>query len=109
MNWKSNHFHERAHCDWRIRVRQQHTMHSGSEHLLEHPRVCANCRFINSINRDIDNNSGNAMTAFRRAAGYQSLHVLSETFDVIWRMLHVVADVVRIGLSIFLPLLETTF
>jgi len=48
------------------------------------------------------------MAASGRTTGCQSLHVVGKTFDVIWCMFHVAADVVRIGLSISLPLLETT-
>src|SRR5262245_24452046 len=108
VNRNANSFHERAHCAWRIRVSQEHAMHARSEHLLEHPRVGTHCGFVYSINRHIDNNCGSAMTAFGRTTGCQSLHILGETFDVIWCMFHVIADVVRIGLSIFLSLLEIT-
>src|SRR5262245_48373023 len=66
------------------------------------------CGFVYSINRHIDNNSGSAMAAFSRTTGCQPLHILGEAFDVIWCMFHVIADVVRIGLSVFLSLLETT-
>src|SRR5215813_5880260 len=36
----------------------------------------------------------------------EPLHILGEAFDVVWRVFHVVADVVGIDLSIFLPLLK---
>src|SRR5262249_9998549 len=87
---------------------QEHAIPSGSKHLLEHPCVCSHGCFIYSIDRHIDNNCGSSMTAFGRTAGRQSLHILGETFDVIWSMFHVIADVIGIRLSVFLPLLEIT-
>jgi hypothetical protein len=47
------------------------------------------------------------VAAFRRAAGRQALHVVREPLDVVGRVLHVIADVIGIGLSVFLSLLKT--
>src|SRR5262249_8995856 len=43
-----------------------------------------------------------------RTTGCQSLHIIGETLDVVWCMFHVIADIVRVSLSVSLPLLETT-
>src|SRR5678816_2719842 len=83
-------------------------MHAGGEHLLKHPRVRTHGGFVYSIDGYVDDDSRSQMSAFRRTTGHQSLHVLREAFDVVRRMLHVIADVVRIGLSVLLALLETT-
>src|SRR2546425_569503 len=107
VNGKSNRFYESSHRACCIRMRQNYAMYTGSEHLREHPRIRVNGCLVCAINRHIDNDRGRAMTAFGRTTGSKSLHVLGKTLDVIRRMFHVIADVVRIGLSVFLPLLET--
>src|SRR6516225_689140 len=81
-------------------------MHSGSEHLLKHPRICMHCRFIDAIDRYIDNDRGGTVAALSRTTGCNPLHVLGKTLDVIRRMFHVVADVIGIRLRVFLSLLE---
>ena len=48
------------------------------------------------------------MSALGRTARHQPLHVFGQAFDVERRVLHVVADVVGIGLGVFLALLETS-
>ena len=78
-----------------------------SEHLCKHPRIRMHGRFVRAIHGHIDNDSRRAVAALGRTTRRESLHVLGKTFDVIRRMFHVIADVVGIGLCVFLSLFET--
>src|SRR5262249_21826369 len=108
VNWKANGFDERAHCAWCVRMSQKYAMHTSSEHLRKHPRVRTHRCFIRAINRHIDDDGGHAMAALGRPTSREPLHILCESFDVVWRVFHVIADVVGIDLSVFLPLLKAT-
>ncbi len=102
-------FDKRSHRARRIGVRQKNAVNAGSQHLLKHPGVGANRGLVGAIHRNVHDHRRRAMPALGRPAGDQAAHVLGQAFDVERRVLHVVADVVGVGLRVFLALLEAAF
>ena len=96
-------------CAYRARIvgmRQQHSVHTRRQHLIEHPRVCANRSLVEAVHRHIHDDCRGAMATFRRPALYQALHVFRESLDIERRVFHVVADVIGERLRVFDALFE---
>ena len=106
VNRQPRHLDECADGTGRVRVRQQDAVDAGRQHLAEHPRVGADGGFVDPVHRHVDDNRRCAVAALCRPAGGEALHVFGEAFDVVRRVLHVVADVVRVGLRVGLAGLE---
>ena len=81
-------------------------MHAGGEHLREHPRIGADGRFVDAVDRHVDDHRRRAMAALGRAAFREPAHVFRQALHVERRVLHVVADVVGKCLRVLLALLE---
>ena len=88
-----------------IRMGEHHAVHAGGEHLVEHPGVGMDRLRIHAVYGHVDDNRRRAMTASVRAAGCQPAHVLLQALYVEGSVLHVVADVIRVGLRVFHSLL----
>jgi hypothetical protein len=80
---------------------QEDPVDAGRQHLLEHPGVRAHRRFVGAVDRNVDDHRRRPMSTLRRPALHQALHVVGETLHVERRMLHVVADVISVGLRVF--------
>src|SRR6516162_9611104 len=107
MIWQTDRFHKSASSAGRIGMRQQDAVYTCRQNLREHPRVRTNCSLIDAVDWNIHNDGGRTVPALCRPGGGETLHVFSETFDVVRSMFHVITDVVSVRLSILLTLIET--
>src|SRR5579864_2273396 len=87
-------------------MRQQNSVYAGSQYLVKHPGVGTYGRPIDSVDRNVDDHRRRAMSALSRTACDQTAHVFLQAFDVERRVLHVVAYVVGVSLSVDLALLK---
>src|SRR5262249_28996569 len=106
MNRKAHGFDESANGAGRIGVGEHDAVDAGCEDLIEHPGVGAYGGRVDAVHRDVDDDGGSAMTAARGAARDEPAHIFLQAFDVVRSVLHVVADVVGVGLRVFFALLE---
>ena len=60
---------------------------------------------VHAVYWNIDNYRRGTVTTSVGTAGHQSPHIFLQTLYVVWGVLHVIADVIRISLSILHPLL----
>src|SRR6516162_9866490 len=106
---QAHRLHKRPRSARRVRVTQEDAVHAGRQDLLEHPRVRAHRCFVSPVHRDVHDDGGRTVTAFRRPALHETPHVVCEALDVEGRVLHVVADVVGPRLRVPDALLEAPF
>ena len=107
VNGKANGFDVGPDGARRVRMREHDSMNPGSQHLLEHPRIRTNCRFVGAIHRHIDDHRRRTMAAPGRPPRHQSLHVRRQSNYVVGGVLHVIADIVGVSLGILLALFKT--
>ena len=103
---KAHGFDERAHGARGVRMAQQDPVDAGRQHLLKHPCVSPDRRFIGAVHRHVDDDRRRQVSAFGRAALHQAAHVVAQPPHVEGGVLHVVTDVVSVRLGVLHPLLE---
>jgi hypothetical protein len=80
---------------------------AAREHLLEHPRVRADGRFIGAVDREVDDDRRRAVAALRRPALREAAHVVGPRLRALDALLEAaVRPFVRAGVVDRLPLLE---
>jgi hypothetical protein len=104
LKWIPRRLDEGPHAFRGSGVAQQDAVHSGAQHLLDHPRIGPHRRLIGGHHRQRHDHGRRPVAAARRASVHQTLHERTQRADVEGAVLHFVVDVVGPRLGHLLPL-----